>query len=78
MHEIPLIFYIAALLLVACTMLLSSQDEEGWEWLEEDQNLHQYHLPAEVSSYLTCTIDVCVPYSQCVHNEAPYSYWIDL
>ena len=24
------------------------KDEEGWEWLEEDQALHAYQLPIEV------------------------------
>lgn len=28
--------------------LLFSQDEEGWEYLEEDQALYNYKLPNEV------------------------------
>ena len=29
-------------------LLLTPQEEEGWEWLEEDQALHAYQLPTEV------------------------------
>jgi len=31
------------------------KDEEGWEWLEEDQALHVYELPTEV----------CIPLEKC-------------
>lgn len=31
-----------------CVLFSLFKDEEGWEWLEEDQALHAYQLPVEV------------------------------
>lgn len=44
-------FYLVYIVIIDLPFL---QDEEGWEYLEEDQALHNFNLPVEVS--LICII----------------------